>query len=91
MQPYDLLQATSVPRFLSLGTAGMCRMPDSWPGRPSRTVAHLNIEHYRKLLTQEMGEAFWRRKEAKLASLTGPRGSATFTNCKIGGRETCEG
>ena len=33
-------------------------MPDSWPGKAltDRTVAHLNIEHYRKLLTQEMDE-----------------------------------
>jgi hypothetical protein len=41
-----------------------------------RTVAHLNIEHYRKLLTHEMDEAkrqtilrFLAEEEAKLASL----------------------
>jgi hypothetical protein len=42
-------------------------------------VAHLNIEHYRKLLTQEMDETkrltilgLLAEEEAKLASLTKP-------------------
>jgi hypothetical protein len=42
-----------------------------------RTVAHLNIEHYRKLLTREMDETtrqtilrLLAEEEAKLASLT---------------------
>jgi hypothetical protein len=44
-----------------------------------RTVAHLNIEHYRKLLTEEMDEAkrqtilrLLAEEEAKLAALTKP-------------------
>jgi hypothetical protein len=44
-----------------------------------RTVAHLNIEHYRKLLTQEMDEIkrqtilrLLAEEEAKVASLTNP-------------------
>jgi hypothetical protein len=44
-----------------------------------RTVAHFNIEHYRKLLTQEMDEAkrqtivrLLADEEAKLVSLTNP-------------------
>jgi hypothetical protein len=57
-------------------------MPDSWPGEAvmDRTVAHFNIEHYRKLLTQAMDEAkrqtirrLLAEEEAKLASLTNPR------------------
>ena len=44
-----------------------------------RTVAHSNIEHYRKLLTQEMDEAkrqttvrLLAEEEAKFASLNNP-------------------
>jgi hypothetical protein len=44
-----------------------------------RTVAHLNIEHYPKLLAQEMDETkrqtilrLLAEEEAKLASLTNP-------------------
>jgi len=44
-----------------------------------RTVAHLNIEHYRKLLSQEMDEAkrqtvlrLLAEEEAKLAALKKP-------------------
>ena len=44
-----------------------------------RTVAHFNIEHYRKLLTQEMNEIkrqtilrLLAEEEAKLASLNNP-------------------
>jgi len=44
-----------------------------------RTVAHLNIEHYRKLLAQEMDETkrqtilrLLAEEEVKLASLTNP-------------------
>jgi hypothetical protein len=44
-----------------------------------RTVAHFNIEHYRKLLTQAMDEAkrqtilrLLAEEEAKLASLNNP-------------------
>jgi hypothetical protein len=44
-----------------------------------RTVAHLNIEHYRKLLAQEMDETkrqtilrLLAEEEVELASLTNP-------------------
>ena len=41
-----------------------------------RTVTHLNIEHYRKLLTQELTNTPTSRllaeEEAKLASLSNP-------------------
>ena len=44
-----------------------------------RTVAHLNIEHYRKLLAQEMDETrrqtilrLLAEEEAKVASLNNP-------------------
>ncbi len=44
-----------------------------------RTVAHLNVEHYRKLLTQEMDETrrqtilrLLAEEEAKVASLSRP-------------------
>jgi hypothetical protein len=50
-----------------------------------RMVAHLNIEHYRKLLTQELDETtrqtilrLLAQEEAKLASLTNlPRQKAS--------------
>jgi hypothetical protein len=75
---YQIPEAETIPFFPS-GVCCTVTYATLTGGRMNRTVARLNIEHYRKLLTEPMDETrrqtilrLLAEEEAKLATLSDP-------------------